>query len=340
MFIGINFRGSGLFAAFLLLVLSVAVPLNAIPSRIAISGSLRPPEVGEEEEPLPIPHGLFPGEIRFFDNPMGQAAPLATLNLTFDVQFGLFKMVVDLPEVLLSQSNLWYQIGIDIDLDGLTAEDFFPDLFEIVSVPFALSGQIQEVFETGHGQNRAATGSVSGDVLPNTIVVAPFSTPPGGVRFNRFVSRSTLPNPYSFGIYDSEGKIVFDTNRSQPAQLGGMYVWEADVHLKPSRVYFTAWTTGGDRFASIRPTAILTIPLAGRVLRTGTDGRLPAVLDISEVQPMGIEPAMSFGLYRTKAGSGLDKLEKALGLKFLPDPAEDLAEEEAAVEPPDEGGEP
>lgn len=273
-------------AAFLLM----AQPVSAIPEKIAVSGVL----VDENTEPL---SGNFAMQVSFFDQP-STTSLIGSVTVNIEVEAGLFGVAVGVPSELTTLEQVWYRASVDLDGDGFDAADQFPDFHEIVSVPFALTGKPVEVFETSGGHRITFTGSQSGPFVPNTLVVVPFSTPPGGVRFNRLATRILHDGTSSYGIYDADGNLVVSSNGNLPNVMGDPFVFFLSANLEPSRIYYAAYTTNASTYPPLRVNSVPTLPNLGRIVDGGVNGLLPPTIDLNQLQPLNSNAqSLSFGLY-------------------------------------------
>ena len=188
------------------------------------------------------------------------------------------------PMSVITKDSVWYAVSIDVDQNGLTSNDDFPDRIEMGSVPYALSAKPQNSFTTCFG---VITYHPVEDKTGETMMVAPFETPPGGVEFNQMntIFQVVVENAaLSFGIYDEQGKrIAYSGVIHSPATvtLAGVYLQVAHptVKLEPSKIYyigitaqFTSTLSTVAPACGVRPAA----PTFGTVTIAKANGGLPA----------------------------------------------------------------
>ena len=279
-------------SGYCLLILAVVFcSLNAfaIPDKIAVSGTLT------DATGNPIA-GDFQMMVSFYSEP-SEDALIGSTTMEISVDGSYFIVAVSVPAELTVLDRAWYVVSVDIDHDGFDPEDRFEEFHEIYAVPFALSGKPVDYFETLGGHHLPFFGSTSGTFLANKIVVVPFSTPPGGVRFNRLALRAAYGGISSYGIYDSSGELVISTAGRAPDVMGDPFVFFIEGKLAPSRIYYSAYTSTTTVQPPIRMCMVPTIPGVGRIPNGGINGQLPNKLDFDKIQTVADLPALSFGLY-------------------------------------------
>ena len=282
---------SVLFAVFVILV-SIA-PAFAIPGTISISGML----YDENGDPLIYYEEVYGGrspirvtldaKIDFYTTETSET-PTSTLQTTTTTYKGPFNIRFAPPDELLTSNELWYELSIDTGQDGLDASDLFEDRFQVSSVPYALSAKPFPLFTTHVGYKTL------GAAMMDRMQVAPFITPPGGVRFNTMTTSIKIEahDQCSFGIYDHEGKLVISTGLVETEDTGYEGFLEIpvdEVTLQPSQVYFTgalsSQVRGGDLVTinwcyGIRPIAPY---LFGEVDMPDRNGRIPQEFSIDSI---------------------------------------------------------
>jgi hypothetical protein len=282
--------GGRLRAAVLVLSLYGLANLSfAIPRNVAVTGALLDPD----EQPL---EGTFDMLVLFHDQPSTETT-ISTLSTVIDVRNGLFTAAVPVPDEIITLERAWYSVAVDVDSDGFDRTDFFHGLHEVYSVPFSLSGAPVDIFETSGGHRISFTGASKGPFVPNTLILVPFSTPPGGVRFNRLAIRAAFAGTSSYGIYDVDGGLVVSTQGREPDILNDPFIFDLDGRLQPSHIYFAAYTSDAEEYPLTRISAVPTLPGVGRILLGGVDGLLPDSIELDQVQGIGSEPTLSFGLF-------------------------------------------
>lgn len=209
---------------------------------------------------------------------------------------GAFSVPVTLDTDLLTLDELWYSLGIDIKQDGLGASDYFPGRSQITSVPFALTAKPVTFFST-HGGYSTSNSGTGLSYLPagtsNTMVVGAFTTPPGGVQFNRmniFVQHVPANTKFSFGIYDSDGSLVASSGLVETSvEVSWSYLEVNDVpgKLRPSELYFTGILSTDPGFCS-RNVVIPSVPLNGMIPVSNTpphNGLINSSFPINSIIP-------------------------------------------------------
>lgn len=286
----------------LLLLLCATCPCFAIPAQTFINGTL----MDEQGKPL------------MFHDAAGTT--LSTVNLTAVVTFytsetatvsiyqevttttvfatsgGVFSVGFTLPDSLLALNALWYSLAIDSDQNGIDPDDTFEGRFQITAVPFALSAKPVVFYDT-HGGTISTSSGTKGSFIPsqtfsplsNYMAVAPFTTPPGGVSFNRmniFIHRIDPYTRLSFGIYDQSGNLVVTSGRLDTGAAGYSAVYleinNLSGQLLPSTPYFTAIMATNP--VMLRNTFIPSVPLCGVVAVTPDNGLLPQTFAVGSIQ--------------------------------------------------------
>lgn len=159
---------------------------------------------------------------------------------------GIFEFQIEITDEMLDAESLFYEIALDLDQNGLSEDDFFPDRFELNAVPYAARARSAKFFSTLGG--RTAGANVIHFGFTGKMVVCPFLAPAGGVRFSRMLvlANSTSyadPQKFSFGIYDRHKKLVYYSGLQDPTGLVSVNV---SGRLRPSELYDTAWAYCGE----------------------------------------------------------------------------------------------
>lgn len=249
----------------------------------------------------------LPAKIRFYDSATTTTAfhTMAATARAFDAYFNIS---FNLPEAAVVKDSLWYVLSIDVDRNGLTSADDFPDRFEIGSVPFALSAKPQTAFTT-HGGWTYAGGGFSANIFATNpqdkMMAVPFETPPGGVEFNQMnviLNEGWGGSAFSFGIYDKNGKLVVSSGRITIPGASNDTLRDAflqvrcnKIKLQPSTIYYTGLSTNNKQNVfpnGMRPVAatwgIVSIPPA--------NGLVPTAFDPSKVEQFVYAVAMPISL--------------------------------------------
>lgn len=279
----------GLFQRSLLtaLISLAASTAAAIPTQIVISGYLTEP--GEPIPPLGIVvdvpvEGTFTMRVTFFGEE-GATESLGGVDTEATVLKGRLNAPIDLPETLLTLDELWYRVAIDLDQNGFDEGDVFGGWHQITAVPFALSVQPSSYFESHGGTGGLLEfGAQIRQMTPGQIVVTPFSAPPGGMLFNRMAASISHQNGdgASFGVYDSDGTLLY-TSPLFDGNGGGIHVYELSGALKPSRIYYTAYTASGGT-VRLGIALLPSMPTRGYYYSDVTDRTLPLSIDIGKIQ--------------------------------------------------------
>lgn len=284
-----------------LFLLGTVVCCWSVPVNISIDGQLLdengdPREYRDESGEL-LQYLSLAAEVRFHPSRTSPSI-LHIVEATAGVYpsaGSVFSIPLAMPSALLVYDELWYSLAVDTDMDGIDEDDFFSDRFEILSVPFALSAKPVTYFDTQGGFLSTSTGT-RGSFIPVALgnvseymSVAPFTTPPGGVHFNKmciFVHSVSAGTAFSFGIFDASGEAIATSGRIETS----VNIYEAFLEienvpsrLKPSSLYFTAITAS--REMMIRNIMIPSIPLSGVVKIAPDNGLLPPSFNVSSIRP-------------------------------------------------------
>jgi hypothetical protein len=312
----------------------------AIPLDLSVSGQLldgdgnpmifrelRVPPGGGSAEMVPVHRALAARLIFFNDRAATQS--LTIVDASADAYNGYFAIYYQLPGSTLAQDELWYDLAIDVDGDGVTAEDFFEDRFRIASVPFALSAQPTTFMIPFPKSPSSAHFFI--DTEDDILYVAPFVTPSGGARISRFyTSIFGVPSGArcSFGVYDADGKLVVRSKivDGDDPELGSpIRVVEAPVTLlAPSTLYYGGFIATGNpsNFAGglMHTTAILPdLPLTGQVPGFDTKGVCPDEFDPAAIDPSKcwLPPLTFYHVepHGNKSMQALSRMDRASGVK-------------------------
>lgn len=290
-----NLSRNRILAAIIMMLLAVlaAAPAGAIPGKILISGQLLDKDGNPVHYTTPTlsgPQEISVGlaaRVMLYDSATAPAA-FAIIPTTATAYNAYFNISFTLPDTAVTKDSLWYALSIDVANDGLSSSDFFPDRFEIGSVPFALSARPVTFFTTFSGSKE---GGGSYYRFANIMNVCPFETPPGGVEFNQMniILFLGMPNSaFSFGIYDESGVLVVSsgliTIKGVEMSESFLQVKHQTVKLMPSKIYYVgiARNNTGTYFANgLRPAA----PIMGTVAIPKADGSIPVSFSPSKIVP-------------------------------------------------------
>lgn len=298
-----------LFALVVMLVPGVA---SAIPQGITLSGHLT------DAEGNPI-QGGFAAQVRVYSSETKENL-VGTFNTSVIVERGNFHGLVLLTGDILLMSEVWYTFAIDLDNNGLDEEDYFDGVYQITSVPFSLTGKPVTFFETHGGQSNRGFGSTGGGggIIPmNTVWVVPFSSPPGGVQFNRMsckVGGGSTQAKFMVGIYDERGELLYTSPITTPQLRGGptLHSWEVEGALEPSKIHYGAlWSDNWDLqlFMNI---SVPSVPTSGELYLGGNENGLLPTLAFDNINPDGEYYPISIGLYMVDEESPA-KMKEHLG---------------------------
>lgn len=281
-----------------LLLMGSALSSWAIPANIHISGRLldkngmpvyywEPGVWGSQQATVSLP-----AKVKFYDSAT-TTSPFIVVSATASAYDAFFNISLALPEAAVVKSSLWYTLSIDVDRNGLTSADDFPDRFEIGSVPFALSAKPQLAFTTHGGWTgwNDNFSTLDGTYPTHKMMVAPFETPAGGVEFNQmnfFLNQGYAGYSFSFGIYDKDGKQVVSSGlidiKGADIVKSFLQVKHQKVKLQPSTIYYTAAAAGRWDFSfpqGLRPAA----PTYGKVDIPRANGLIPTAFDPTKINP-------------------------------------------------------
>ena len=224
---------------------------------------------------------ILHSRIQFYDSKTA-ASPFAALATSTTCNLGYFQMGLRPPISVITKDSVWYAVSIDVDQNGLTSSDDFPDRVEMGSVPYALSAKPQNSFTTCFG---VVTYRPFDDQTGGSMMVVPFETPPGGIEFNQMntIFQSVVENTsLSFGIYDEQGKrVAYSGVIHSPAtvSLAGVYLQVAHptVKLEPSKIYYVGLTQYENTFGSMMAACGVcpAAPTFGTVTIPKSSGGLP-----------------------------------------------------------------
>lgn len=190
-------------------------------------------------------------------------------------------------------NEVWYTFAIDVGQDGIGEGDFFDEMFQITSVPFSLTGRPVTFFETHGGQaagSMGETGSGAGIIPAHSVCVVPFSTPPGGVQFNRMSCKvhglSGGEGRFMIGIYDSKGELVYTSPITTPHPYGPkLHSWELEGILEPSKIYYSAFWSDNWHIGFSMNISVPSIPTSGMLYLGGNENGLLPNLAFDNINP-------------------------------------------------------
>jgi len=185
--------------ALLAMILLFSATANSAP--ISIGGTLEITDpITSETVSLA---GVFDWQLVFYQDLTTTTQIGAISSGTLLSASGVFSIEVDVSGTIIALPEVWYELAVDIDQDGIDSQDWFTERFKIIPVPYALTG-VASPFFVCHG---GSVTSVGVGTNPSTrLNVSPFMTPAGGVHFTVMSMRGQpTPGIFSFGIYDENG---------------------------------------------------------------------------------------------------------------------------------------
>lgn len=202
-------------------VLNAFVALAAISGSLLLAGNLagapvRTVSVGgslSDADGHPL-EGAYAFRVEFFGP---DSAALDTVDTSATLVAGTFNLPVAVSDAVLDQEEVSYRLWADVDRDGLTASDRFPDLFKLTAVPRSLRTEPGGTFR---GLNGGLTTQVYGLAPTSTpfVALSTLELPPGGVKFNTLTFRASTNIPgvyqalnetnYQVGCYNAKGDLV------------------------------------------------------------------------------------------------------------------------------------
>ncbi|MCB9784085.1 MAG: hypothetical protein H6751_14065 [Candidatus Omnitrophica bacterium] len=124
------------------------------PPTINIQGTLQ----DSQGDPLT---GVRDYRVRFFDSETEGSSIVEVSGTTTLTSSGRFSLAVDPPEAALDAAEMWYELAIDEDGDGVDPNDVFPERVKVHSVPFALRAQDAETVGGMAASEFATTDALS-----------------------------------------------------------------------------------------------------------------------------------------------------------------------------------
>jgi hypothetical protein len=296
----------------------VAVPVWSIPQEVTITGYLTE---AQGDPPIDVPvTGSFPMQVTFVED-VQEFNEVAVVDCTAEVEQGILNTTLALPDAVLVLEEVWYLVAIDVDGDGFDESDQFGTPMRLTSVPYALSGKPLTYYESHVGQSGAMGW---GPNVKGRVYLAPFSAPPGGVRFNRMAASFEFEanDDTSFGVYDFEGNLLYSSPLLNGAQPVGVLAFDIEGRLQPSQIYYTALTSNGDRRPRVGMIMLPTMPTLGFYDSGKLDGRLPDKIDIENIvfSDENHRP-LSIAFYNVEDGTASKALGKNLGKGIRYDPS-------------------
>jgi hypothetical protein len=288
-----------------LIVLGGAVSAWAIPATINVSGRLldqngSPVYYWRQDPDVRVQITVsLPAQVKLYDSAT-IPTPFITVNTTAIAYDAFFNISFNLPDAAVVKNSLWYSLAIDVDQNGLTAADNFPDRFEIGSVPFALSAKPVHSYTTFGGNK----GGGKSDIQPaNLMNVCPFETPQGGVEFNRMnvlLPSGQVGGAFEFGIFDHQGQRIISSGliTIQGANLKDAFleIQHLTIILQPSTIYYVGMARNNGNYFTfldgIRPCS----PVFGRVTIPQNTGGLPISFSTDSIDPNNDAIAMPITL--------------------------------------------
>ena len=204
-------------------LLLAATIRSAPPHTISVGGFL------SDAAGTPL-EGVYTFRVDFY-GPTGDTG-IGTADTSATLTAGAFNLPVPVSEKVLNEPELRYRIWADVDRNGLTESDRFPDVFKLTAVPRAYRAMEQATL-----LKAKATQPGTGIRLTREEVQEPITTsltaaevPVNGLRFNTMsvnVNYSAMleyhrypglaESHYDFGVYNAAGDLVV---RSPLFQIG------------------------------------------------------------------------------------------------------------------------
>lgn len=288
----------------------------AIPPEVAVTGYLT-----EGAPPTPVT-GNFALRVIFYDS-QACTHSLATVTTAATVQEGVLNATIKLPEDLLGCEELWYKVDLDRDGNGFDVSDRFGETVRLTSVPYALSAQPVRYFESHGGQGGYNQfGAQSSENTPGRIVLAPFTTPAGGVKFNRIAASFGFDSTAatSFGVYDAQGNLIYCSPKLTGPRPASVLAFEVKGRLRPSTIYYTALITTAARTPGIGIIMLPTLPTRGIYMSASRDGSLPKKIDMSQIQFSSDYRPISISFFMAEdIAQPTQKLSLGKGISYAPD---------------------
>ena len=291
-----------------MMVVLGAAGAMAIPGQLSISGQLLDGE-GEpviftelREDPLTgqlvetVVEKALGARLTFYDAEEGGTL-IETLETTATTKAGYFTILFAPTAAMLAGDALFYEVAIDVGMDGIGAEDVFDERFQMASVPFAMTvapGAYHTVFAGPAGFSNA--GSIEQD---EDLLLCPFQAPAGGIRFNRiytYVKGMVPDNRFSVGIYDERGERIVTSALIESHDTtfeGFLEIVCPDEQLQSNSLYYVGLGHVVEQAPEVEPKGRLSfpaihfppLPILGYIPDIAPNGEIPESCDLTELVP-------------------------------------------------------
>lgn len=225
---------------------------------------------------------------------------LETADTTATLTAGTFNLVVPASDSVLAQEEIRYRLWADVDRDGLTETDRFPDVFKLAPVARAHRSEPEVLLRPVGVEKRGMPGA--------KVTIAAMTFPANGVRFNTLSVSDAYAGPdgphsdssFQMGVYNSAGDLVVKSpalflpagspnhegvfQAVVPEQVlpGGLYYLGATTSLYAGLVQTIAFRATGPSF-----------PEGARTLLSNPNVNLPAHIDNIASHTADIAPAVT-----------------------------------------------
>ena len=136
--------------------LSTVGAFAAVPESVSIQGTLEAPGGG----PLTGTHAY---QLRFFNDSTAGSLLYDVTGAVGLSDAGRFSIEWTAEPAILAVTEVWYQLAIDANDDGIDANDVFPERVQIHSVPFALKASESDTLDGLNYSDFAPAGHVHDD---------------------------------------------------------------------------------------------------------------------------------------------------------------------------------
>lgn len=264
--------------------------------------------------------------------------PLATVNGMASVSRGVFTASVQYPSVLYAYTEVWYEVAIDTDGDGIDPEDFFDTRFKIASAPSALTGIPFKMLDSHGGVGSSAIGSGYTSITSNRLHLSLCTAPPSSIQFDEAAFElygwGSINN---VGIYNFEGNLLYQTGPFyKPFSNPRRVVMPLEGMFLPSTQYFIGVTSTGNPDSTATRIRIATggqwpYQDSGANLITTTNGEIPTQFvpqahGMSE--PLNLTLIKSQGESARRSASSLVQTDEGIPIVFPPGYEDSVTPEE------------
>lgn len=307
-------------------IVCAAPPVHA--QVISIGGLLQ----GPQGSPIEVT-GEFDARLVYYESEEITES-LAEANGRIGVSRGVFSGFIQYPAVLSSYSEVWYELAIDTDDDGIDPEDFFDTRFRITVAPSALSVMPYKVLDTHGGLVSNSLSYVTSNRLHLSLCMAP----PAAVQFDQVVldiwGWGSINN---VGIYDIGGNLVCQTGPFfKPELTPQRVVLPVEGTLPPYAQYFVGFTSTGNPGGGetrIRTAVGGQWPHQdfGSNLITTTNGEIPAQIEPTSLgmsYPVNLTLIKSQEESARRSASSLVQTDEGIPIVFPPGYEESVSPEE------------